>query len=76
MTTLPEQKILTRAVETAEDDTRSWIDHELDELVHDAASSIASNVNNGGTREQMRFLLEQGILTEALIMTWENRSKL
>jgi len=76
MTTLPEQKMLARAVATAEDDKRTWIDHELDELVHDAASAIGSNVNNSGTHEQMRFLMKQGILTEALIMTWENRSKL
>lgn len=33
---------------------------DLDELVHHAASRIASDANNGGLPAQVRFLLEQG----------------
>lgn len=32
----------------------------LDDMVHDAASEIGSNVNNGGLQSQIEFLLEQG----------------
>ena len=31
----------------------------LDELVHDTASCVASNVNNEGTQAQIRYLLSQ-----------------
>lgn len=37
---------------------RGYKDFNLDDLVHDAASEIASAVNNGGMEEQLRFLLE------------------
>ena len=29
----------------------------LDDVVHDAASSLASNANNGGMKEQIEFLI-------------------
>lgn len=32
----------------------------LDEAVHDAASDMASNANNGGVREQVMFLRNSG----------------
>lgn len=38
----------------------------LDELVHDAASNIASSVNNEGFAAQVRFLVEQFGKDEAL----------
>jgi len=38
----------------------TWIDElkegELDDIVHDAASQMASNANNGGVDEQIEFL--------------------
>lgn len=30
----------------------------LDDLVHDAASQLASNANNGGTEDQLNFLMD------------------
>ena len=33
---------------------------ELDDLVHDVASSVASNVNNSGVDDQVNFILESG----------------
>ena len=32
----------------------------LDELVHEAASIVASNINNSGPAEQVHYLLENG----------------
>lgn len=32
---------------------------EIDDLVHDIASSMASSVNNGGLREQIRFVKKE-----------------
>lgn len=34
------------------------LSEDLDEIVHDAASSLASRANNGGKDEQVRFLIE------------------
>ena len=33
---------------------------ELDDLVHEAASLVASSVNNGGAAEQAEFLISNG----------------
>ena len=33
----------------------------LDELVHDTASLVASDTNNGGIEEQLRYLLAEGV---------------
>ncbi len=40
---------------------------DLDEMVHDAASAMGCNANNGGMAEQVRFLLERGLNIEALV---------
>ena len=32
----------------------------LDDLVHDTASQIASEINNGGTEAQLQYLLDNG----------------
>ena len=46
----------------------TWIDElkegELDDIVHDAASQMASNANNGGVDEQIEFLTVIGGWTE------------
>lgn len=39
----------------------------LDDLVHDTASQIASNVNNCGFKEQVRFLKENGWTEEQIL---------
>lgn len=41
----------------------------LDTLVHDVASQIASNANNGGVPDQLDFLLMHGY-TEKDIEEW------
>lgn len=33
---------------------------DLDEMVHDTASDMASNINNGGVESQVAYLLECG----------------
>lgn len=38
----------------------------LDDIVHDAASSIGSSVNNGGLESQILFLLEQGYTVDSI----------
>ena len=39
---------------------------DLDELVHDAASRIGSEVNNSGLAGQLRFLLEHGVTLQEI----------
>lgn len=41
-------------------DAAGYEDHDLDDMVHDAASRIGSAVNNSGMCEQIIFLLENG----------------
>lgn len=38
----------------------------LDDFVHDAMSARASTINNGGLREQVKFLLSEGYTPEQL----------
>ena len=38
----------------------------LDELVHDTANDIASEVNNSGLRSQVVWLMAQGVTAESL----------
>lgn len=40
---------------------------DLDELVHDAASRLATSVNNSGMDEQVRYLLEEGMTEEEIL---------
>lgn len=40
--------------------TQAAMQETLDELVHDAASHPASDINNDGFESQVRFLLDQG----------------
>ena len=42
------------------------LDEDLDDWVHDVASEIASNVNNGGVAKQVDFLFEH-IPTDSLV---------
>ena len=39
----------------------------LDELVHDTANDIASEVNNSGLRNQIVWLMAQGVAAETII---------
>jgi len=39
----------------------------LDEVVHDTASTLASDANNGGFKDQVAFLLKYGWTAETLI---------
>lgn len=39
----------------------------LDDMVHDAASAIGSNVNNAGVEAQVRFLLGEGVLSDEIL---------
>ena len=41
--------------------------HDLDEIVHDVASELASNANSGGVTEQISFLTDVACWTEAEI---------
>lgn len=43
----------------------------LDDLVHETASVMASNINNGGLEEQVEYLLEQGIPEESIFAEFE-----
>jgi hypothetical protein len=45
---------------------------DLDDMVHEAASQIASAVNNGGLHEQVKFLDENGIDPLVLIEAKES----
>jgi hypothetical protein len=47
-----EERTLSELRETVEEE-------ELDDVVHDAASSLASQVNNGGPDAQVDFLVDQ-----------------
>lgn len=47
------ERMVTLADEVGADETA------LDETVHDIASSIASNVNNGGLRSQIEYIIAQ-----------------
>ena len=39
----------------------------LDDMVHEAASHLASTVNNGGMLEQIEFLLQNGFNCSSLL---------
>jgi hypothetical protein len=39
----------------------------LDELVQDVASSMASDINNGGMEDQVAFLMEQGLTIDEIM---------
>lgn len=39
----------------------------LDELVHDTANDIASEVNNGGLHSQVVWLMAQSVTAETII---------
>jgi hypothetical protein len=39
----------------------------LDEMVHDAASCLATEANNGGLEAQVAFLLEHGQTAETIL---------
>ena len=39
----------------------------LDDVVHSIASNEASNVNNNGLKEQVRYLTEKGLTVQAII---------
>lgn len=71
MPTLKDADLLSRAIKTFEDDALECID--LDELVHDIASQVASAVNNGGTVSQLMFLIENDVLDETMVRAWEAR---
>jgi hypothetical protein len=43
----------------------------LDDLVMDAVSAIASDINNGGLEAQVKFLLEQGVSEQEILETVE-----
>ena len=44
---------------TREADEKGISDSALDELVQDLCSSMASNINNGGSEEQIKFIIAQ-----------------
>jgi len=39
----------------------------LDDVVHSIASNEASNVNNNGLKEQIRYLMEKGLTITQII---------
>jgi len=39
----------------------------LDDLVHEAASALASDTNNSGIEDQIRFLVSQGYTEEEIL---------
>lgn len=43
----------------------------LDSLVHDAASRVGTNINNGGVDDQLQYLLEEGMHSEILDLVEE-----
>lgn len=61
MALMPEK--LKKLVAEADGDA---LDHLLDELVHDTAQHLASEINNQGPSEQIKYLLNNGWTAEQL----------
>ena len=53
----PQQPDIDRLVEKV--DTANLKPEDLDNLVHDLAASIASDTNNGGVEDQIRYLIKE-----------------
>jgi len=56
MTLKERDKLVDKLVEEVEKDGME--SHELDDQIHDAKSSEAADINNGGLPAQIRYLLE------------------
>lgn len=59
-------EVLQEVMEYADEQGTSD-DRALDDEVHDTADEIASNVNNGGLEEQLKYLLSNNGLSEEYI---------